>query len=224
MLREMAEKWFGYGSWEAPYWFLGPEPGGDDVHGPALAWAELRKGSGELLDCKAHRIRMYSLPHSSISIAADVALFDSLAPSILGRGHREGLATCVSGGRLGSRGRRNLRNEPSSCAAKSLRHDQPLRLHAVESRIATLRLRIAEYRPTFILMYSTGPIYRKAWEKIAPFHGADICRVEDTVAMITPSPAAYRYTDADWIGVARKLKTRCIAEGLAPLMRSRLSP
>jgi hypothetical protein len=124
----------------------------------------------------------------------------------------------------GAEGGETCAIEPSSCAAKSLRHDQPLRLHAVESRIATLRLRIAEYRPTFILMYSTGPIYRKAWEKIAPFHGADICRVEDTVAMITPSPAAYRYTDADWIGVARKLKTRCIAEGLAPLMRSRLSP
>jgi len=29
--REMARSWFGYGRWSAPYWFVGMEPGGDDL-------------------------------------------------------------------------------------------------------------------------------------------------------------------------------------------------
>lgn len=29
-----ARNWFGYGRWDAPYWFLGMEPGGTDDHAP----------------------------------------------------------------------------------------------------------------------------------------------------------------------------------------------
>jgi hypothetical protein len=57
---DMARQWYGYGRWEAPYWFIGPEPGqpeGDTAEGDNLkerckAWIDL--GRGELVDCKAH--------------------------------------------------------------------------------------------------------------------------------------------------------------------------
>jgi hypothetical protein len=51
---EMAERWYGYGRWDAPYWFIGPEPGGDEPEAAAVAWKEL--GSGEVLDCREHHL------------------------------------------------------------------------------------------------------------------------------------------------------------------------
>jgi hypothetical protein len=49
-----ARHWFGYGRWDAPYWFVGMEPGGKDEHASYESW--LRLGGGELLDCKAHHL------------------------------------------------------------------------------------------------------------------------------------------------------------------------
>ena len=51
---DMARHWYGYGRWEAKYWFIGPEPGqpegdnveGDNVRARCKAWIEL--GRGEL--------------------------------------------------------------------------------------------------------------------------------------------------------------------------------
>jgi len=43
-----AEKWFGYGRWSAPYWFVGMEPGGADNPLVYSAWRDL--GAPELLE------------------------------------------------------------------------------------------------------------------------------------------------------------------------------
>ena len=47
-----AERWFGYGRWDAPYWFVGKEPGGADEPEQYASW--LRLGGGELIDCRSH--------------------------------------------------------------------------------------------------------------------------------------------------------------------------
>lgn len=49
-----AKSWFGYGRWDAPFWFIGMEPGGDDEHASYEAWLAL--GAGELIDCRAHHL------------------------------------------------------------------------------------------------------------------------------------------------------------------------
>ncbi|MGB9415107.1 MAG: hypothetical protein WCB58_02250, partial [Acidobacteriaceae bacterium] len=51
--REMARLRFGYGRWDAPYWFIGPEEGMDAAEDPKTrlnAWRVL--GSTELCDCR----------------------------------------------------------------------------------------------------------------------------------------------------------------------------
>ncbi len=56
---EAAEKWFGYGTWSAPFWFIGMEQGGmdDDDHiGWENAWKDL--GGTELIDCRTHHLNM----------------------------------------------------------------------------------------------------------------------------------------------------------------------
>jgi hypothetical protein len=46
--------WFGWGRWDAPYWFIGPEPGGDDDHLSPEAW--MRLGGTELIDRRHHHL------------------------------------------------------------------------------------------------------------------------------------------------------------------------
>jgi hypothetical protein len=49
-----AKSWFGYGRWDAPFWFIGMEPGGDDSHSSYEAWQDL--GGSELIDCRSHHL------------------------------------------------------------------------------------------------------------------------------------------------------------------------
>lgn len=58
---EMASQFYGYGNWEPPYWFIGPEQGkgrkeGDDNAGRAQAWAKL--GKPDLCDCKGFHVEI----------------------------------------------------------------------------------------------------------------------------------------------------------------------
>jgi len=52
---DMSRRCFGYGRWEAPYWFIGPEQAqareeNDDLKYRLRAWLQL--GAGELCDCR----------------------------------------------------------------------------------------------------------------------------------------------------------------------------
>jgi hypothetical protein len=54
-VREMALQCYGYGRWNAPYWFIGPEQGqapdeDNELKPRVKAWHDL--GGGELNDCR----------------------------------------------------------------------------------------------------------------------------------------------------------------------------
>ena len=54
----MARNWHGYGRWEAPSWFIGPEPGQedlgrDDLEHRRAAWERL---GGALVGCRDHHL------------------------------------------------------------------------------------------------------------------------------------------------------------------------
>jgi len=40
---ELAHNWYGYGRWNAPYWFVGIEPGGDELDACVHMWRTLGK-------------------------------------------------------------------------------------------------------------------------------------------------------------------------------------
>jgi hypothetical protein len=53
----MAEHFFGYGRWDAPYWFIGPEAGmgkdgRDDLAARYESWTQL--GCAPVVDCEKH--------------------------------------------------------------------------------------------------------------------------------------------------------------------------
>jgi hypothetical protein len=54
-IREMARRCYGYGRWDAPYWFIGPEQGmapdeNNDLKPRVKAWLDL--GGQEVSDCR----------------------------------------------------------------------------------------------------------------------------------------------------------------------------
>jgi len=49
----MALGWYGYGRWEAPYWFVGIEPGGNDLDECVRMWNALNRQ--ELIDIQGYR-------------------------------------------------------------------------------------------------------------------------------------------------------------------------
>lgn len=60
-IREMARRSYGYGSWDAPYWFIGPEQGqalneNNDLKRRVEAW--LHFGGAELCDCREFHDRI----------------------------------------------------------------------------------------------------------------------------------------------------------------------
>jgi hypothetical protein len=50
-----ARSGLGYGRWEAPYWFVGMEPGGEDADASYETWWE-QFGGAELIDCREHHL------------------------------------------------------------------------------------------------------------------------------------------------------------------------
>src|ERR1700683_2398212 len=57
-----AENWFGYGRWDAPYWFVGMEPGGTDDDANYDSWMEL--GGYELINCRRHHLHPLNSMHT----------------------------------------------------------------------------------------------------------------------------------------------------------------
>ena len=63
---DMALNNYGYGSWKAPYWFLGPEQGMDSNENGNLdariaTWRSL--GSLNLDDCRKFHLKLYPVIH-----------------------------------------------------------------------------------------------------------------------------------------------------------------
>jgi hypothetical protein len=57
-LREMARRSYGYGRWDAPYWFIGPEQGQGDEDLTTRLKAWIHFGKRELDDCRDFHLRI----------------------------------------------------------------------------------------------------------------------------------------------------------------------
>jgi hypothetical protein len=176
-IRDMAREWYGYGRWDAPYWFIGPEPGqhgGNNIEGRRAdlkkrceAWIHL--GRGELVDCKEHHLlfgeenwhRDAPRPRHQRTWMQLIRLFlaarDGNVPSLTdilsyqqkcwGTANGE---TCVI--------------ELSSLAATTLNAPGPHGLFR-EQRIEEIRQKIRHHRPKLVVMY--GVRQKSHWEAIA---------------------------------------------------------
>jgi len=188
----MAEHFYGYGRWDAPFWFIGPEAGmgKDGEDGLAVrceSWRQL--GCAPIVDCAAHHrgfaFTKWHQHHPPTQptwrqLIRLLLAFKGMNPNLddiraYQRDHwgRENGETCVI--------------ELSGVPAPNMRVPRD-RLSFLSRRVERIRHQIREYRPELIVMY--GVRQRKAWEQVAGtnFDSSGICHVGKAVAAIARHP------------------------------------
>ncbi len=194
-----AERWFGYGRWDAPYWFVGMEPGGDDTHASYDAWLAL--GAGELIDCRSHH--QWELETKGIDNPDWTKWHRRERPNVTQSTWRsliqallafKGEPSDLESVRVYQRDRwgmladetavieLNALHAPSSAARVDRETHRP-------QRIRTIRERMAQFRPTFAVFYGNG--YRPSYEQIVggPFGEDGFARSGNTICALVPHPA-----------------------------------
>jgi hypothetical protein len=213
-----AERWFGYGRWDAPYWFIGKEPGGTDEPQQYASW--IRLGGGELIDCRAHD-RDCAVSEDAMTWHGKAGRLQAtwrplIALLLAYQGATEydkDAAWRYQDHHWGSKNGETALVELSAVAAPSTSVAVALRLTHVQERIATIRAHMAEYRPMFVLFYGsgrdpvTGLTYLERWSEIAgtPLEPNLVVRRDGTAYVAAPHPTAHGLTNAFWIDLAGRL-------------------
>lgn len=209
---KMAQHFYGYGRWEAPYWFIGPEQGqgkseNDKLGARADAWNGL--GRPELADLKRYHDLLEPGKHTHDG-AAFVPTWRRLILALkayqMVSTEKEALRDyqCKRLGRVDKNGETCLL-ELSGLPARDSRvaRDRELFLKERKTEIAH---RIRLHSPQFVLMY--GAMQREHWQQVAG--GAlEIDRVRKigrTAFLYTRHPARDGRPDTHWKEIGLNLK------------------
>ncbi|PSH03248.1 MAG: hypothetical protein CXZ00_13025 [Acidobacteria bacterium] len=212
--QRMSEGWYGYGRWEAPFWFIGIEPGGKNAEAPMLAWQEL--GGGELLDCRKHHL------HPKFGYTRFQTPPFALQPTwrrlmlLLFAFEKRDISTerlkQYQAERWGSRSETGetcvIEVSPTASQQQSKNVQQSL---FTIPRIEHVREMVEKHQPTFVVLYSSAKRLLPTWERIAgrSFDSDNMTVSGRTVFIVTPHPVAFRYTDEEWIQFGVRLRNRC---------------
>ena len=242
LFQRASEKWFGYGNWSAPYWFVGMEQGGseDDDHvGWEKVWHDL--GEKELIDCRNHHQKMgrhgNSLWHgqnakiqntwgSTIRLLLSFKNPTSIPGEEAIRDYQKT--------RWGAQDGETVVAEIRGGRAKSDDHSNPWRDKYLMERIRIYRDRLMEHSPVFVLFYGSvkvggqeayqmiikepfadlpGLVVRKA-EKENPF--AQYAWSNSTLALHVPHPTAHGANRKDlWVELGIRMR-KIVKEKKAP--------
>lgn len=221
-----AKSWFGYGRWDAPFWFIGMEPGGNDEHASYEAWLAL--GGTELIDCRAHHLwkrdalgiedPLWTRWHDDGPGRRTQPTWRRLIQTLLGY---KGLATDLDAVykyqkyQLGALGGETAVVELGALHAPGLASDVD-RSTFRDDRIRVLRARLDQYRPVFALCYGYG--FSAQFERIAGrfdaegfvWHGATLCVLAPGPTSRFPSPAARPQW---WVDIGRRMRVMIDARG-----------
>ena len=210
-VREMARRFYGYGRWDAPYWFIGPEQGqgrdeDNDLKRRAEAWLQL--GGRELCDCrefhgricqrKWHSEKPQLQPTWRPLILLLMAFLEKPTDRESLRVYQRDRWGTVSGGET-------CVIELSGLPANSLKEPRD-RESFREERIEIIRQRMQVYGPALMVMY--GASERESWEALAGdvFPPNNILKVGSTIMTVTPHPASRGRRDKDWKKLAETLR------------------
>lgn len=214
-MQQMAQRSYGYGRWDAPYWFIGPEQGqgqkeNNDLTRRVEAWCHF--GKRELDDCREFHCRigekrwhkerpslqstwrpLILLLHSFLDRDIDPDTLRDTQRDCWGSLQGE---TCVI--------------ELSGLAANNLTVSRD-RNSFRQKRIDVIRERMLDNRPKVVVMYGRGQ--RQSWKQIAghalPMDGV-LC-TDGMIFLQTPHPVSFGLRDEYWkeLGLTTKrfLKT-----------------
>lgn len=210
-LAHMAEDFYGYGRWEAPYWFIGPEAGMGKDYDDSLAarydsWKQL--GFAPIVDCAAHHrgfgFTEWHKPHPPTQPTwrqlIRLLLFYKGEPTDI-----EAIRA-YQRDKWGSSTGETCVIELSGLAAPSMQTAQD-RTTFLSKRIERIREAALKYAPEFIVMYGKGQ--RSEWERItqSEFNSNGLCHMEKTVVALAIHPVAPKLTCEYWVNLGRLLQS-----------------
>ena len=206
-LELLARNFYGYGRWDAPYWFIGPEPGGGGNAERASAWIN-KFNRAELCDCKDfHREidekrwhRATRKPQLQPTFRPLILLLKTFLNET---SDREAIRN-YQRDHWGMIGGKTCVIELSGLAAKKKDPKKPAPF--LKERIDHICEMRRRHEPTFVVMY--GVAEKEHWEKIA---GCPLCpdvvvKRESTMFMFTSHPMAFGKKNSDWEELGRKLR------------------
>lgn len=215
-----ARHWFGYGRWDASYWFVGMEFGGDDDPLSYESWLHLAGPKHEgLIDCKEHhdewnrRLGRHFAQWHDDGVPPIQDTWGPLIRLLLAFQQRPNADGEVAEYQRESWGRRfgdSALIELSAIHARNMSVRVERTLHRVE-RIAEMRKQLRRAAPRFAVFY--GRSYKAEYERIAgPFNTEGWTWCGPTLCLLVVHPA-YRYapgpdywrTLGKWIGNAMRV-------------------
>jgi hypothetical protein len=214
-LEAMAKRFFGYGRWKAPYWFIGLEEGkGREEPTSNALRLEAWRGFGmpELCDCRYFHpaIKQFDWHRGDpkprlqptwrpLMLLLKTFLQEDSGKDALREYQRERWGntnegeTCVI--ELSGQAARNLK-EPSD------------RERFRDHRIEVIKQKLQECcpAPVFVVMYGLGA--KEHFRKIAgqSLVCDDVVNIGSTLFALAPQPAAFGRKNEDWIRLGKKLR------------------
>lgn len=219
-LSEMARQCFGYGRWEAPYWFIGPEQGqapaeNDDLLPRLRAWHGL--GRGELNDCRSfHALIGEKRWHRELPrLQPTWRPLLLLLMTFLGRPTDNESLRRYQRDSWGTLTGEACVIELSGLAAHSLKVNRERECFR-EERITVIRARIHQHKPALVVMY--GLSQSKDWNAIAgqTFPPDNILKVGPTILAVTPHPTSHGIPNTYWTQLGMKLRRFCESSAQNP--------
>ena len=210
-IRAMACRFYGYGRWDAPHWFIGPEPGqgrdeNNDLRRRAEAWLQL--GGRELCDCrefhericlkKWHGEKPQLQPTWRPLILLLMAFLEKDTDPESLRAYQRDRWGMVSGGET-------CVIELSGLPANSFKVPRD-RKSFREKRIEVIRQRMQTYRPALVVMY--GASEKEYWEELVErsFPLNNVLRVGPTIVAFAPHPTSRGQGNAHWKKLGETLR------------------
>jgi len=207
----MAEHFYGYGRWNAPYWFIGPEAGmgkdgTDNLLARYEAWRQLR--CAPVVDCAEHHRRFgftkWHEPHPPTQ-----ATWRQLIRLLLAYKGQEPSLDDIRAYQRDHWGRTNGETcviELSGISAPNM-SEQRDRITFLSRRIERIRQEAKEHHPVFILMYGEGQ--RAEWKKIAggDFNADRFRLIGGTVAAVALHPVSHGISNDYWTEMGQRLRT-----------------
>jgi hypothetical protein len=207
-----SQRWFGYGRWEAPYWFVGMEPGGTPDRTSYDSW--FRLGATELIDCKAHHLdwnalagREISRWHRPTKPPTQRTWLPLIQLLLAYLGQPAGLenARYYQRDMWGMSHGETALIELSVLRATNLDVEVDRERHR-DYRINLIRTRMLEQQPRFVVFY--GVSYREFYERIAGglFDSAGFRWSGRTLCVLVAHPRARRRPLAtqSWIDLGKR--------------------
>jgi hypothetical protein len=215
----MARGFYGYGRWDAPYWFIGPEQGGDNNGLRARAFVKLAEEG--LCDCKEfhkeihenrwHRENPALVPTwRRLILLLKVFLNDSTTEDLLNKERCRALLRDYQRDHWGMETGETCVIDLSGLSAKNSRVGagyKAIKEGHLGERIQTIRGRMHRgSKPKIVLMY--GFSEKESWARIAgtPFIPHGVKKTDNTVFAFAQHPSAHNQDDSYWVRLGERLR------------------